>query len=307
MILQPHQIQELLNVIDSFHVVFIAQQVGADVLSPNEVDILKLNGIDVEKLKGKDGKVQDAFKFGVLAEALSNKQAKGLNYDKFKSFVGSGKFLPLTQGEESVVRALKYQAYNDIKGLGNKINKEFTQILIEVDQEQRKKYEKDIETEAEEAIINRETQSMLTSKIGHKTGDWSRDLDRIADFVLHSAFDYGKAYKILEETGEDAEVYKSVYKGACKHCIDKYLTNGLGSEPRIFKLKDLMANGTNIGVKTSEWKAVIGPLHPFCRCELEQKPKNSAWNQETQDFTDVVRNMYGVERKSKIKIKIIRS
>ena len=304
MILQPFQIQELLSIIDNFHILFIAQTVGADVLTPNEIQILKDNGIDVAKFVGKDGKIDHAFKFGVLAEALGTKKAKTLNYDKLKQFINSGNFIPLTKTEESVLRSVKFQAYNDIKGLGNKINKEFTQILIEVDKEQRAKYEDKILTETEEAILNRETQSQLASRIGHKTGDWSRDLDRIADFLMHSALDYGKVMKILEEDGEDGEVYKSVYKGACKHCIEKYLTNGLGSEPRIFKVKDLLANGTNIGRNTKDWKAVVGPLHPFCRCEAHKKPKNSVWNQETQDFTTVVRNDYGVKRKSKIKIKI---
>lgn len=304
MLLQPFQIQELLQIVDNFHVLFVAQQVGVDILTPDDILTLKNAGIDVEKWRGKDGKIAHAFKFGLLAEAIGNKQSKKMNYDQFKKFISSGRFLPLTQSEEAALNNLKHQAYNDIKGLGNKINHDFTQILIEVDQKKRKEYEKTVLTEAQQVILNRETVAELASRIGHKTGDWSRDLGRVADFVMHLAYDQGKAAQILKTYGEEAEVYKSVYKGACKHCIEAYLTNGLGSEPRVFKLKELIENGTNIGRKTADLKPIIGPHHPHCRCELYYKEPNNSWNQETQDFTDVKRNNYGVKRKSKVKFTI---
>lgn len=306
MLLQPNEIQEILDIINNFHILFIANQVGVDTLTPADLKILSDHGIDISKIVDGQGKVTDAFRFGILAEALGSKQAKTLNYDQFKKFVSSGKFLPLTNSEEAALTALKTQAYNDIKGLGNKISQDFTQLLIESDKVQRLKYEKIIQEEAEQTVLNRETVSELSSRLGHKTKDWTRDFDRIADFILHSAFDNGKAQHILKEQGENAEVYKSVYKGACKHCVEAYLTNGLGSEPKIFKLIELINNGTNIGKKTDEWLPVIGPHHPWCRCELYDKPKNTGWNEKTQDFTTIIRNTYGVDRKSKVKITITR-
>jgi len=304
MLLTPDKIQEILDIFDNFHVLFIANQVGTDILTPNDLAVLAKHGVDISNIVDVEGKVTDAFKFGLLAEALGNKAAKKLDYKSFLKFVESGKFLPLTDAEQNALRMLKFQAYNDIKGLSNRISQDFVQILIDSEKTQRVKYEKTIQDEAAQVVLMRETQNDLASRLGHKTQDWTRDFDRIADYVLHSAFDYGKAEQIFKTYGENAEVYKSVYKGACKHCIAAYLTDGLGSEPKIFKLKELLANGSNIGRKVADWLPVIGPHHPWCRCELCGKPENRLWNQQAQDFTTIVRNNYGVKRNSKVKVTI---
>lgn len=55
-----------------------------------------------------------------------------------------------------------------------------------------------------------------------------------------------------------------IWVGNCKHCIQLYTTEGIGSKPREFKLSSLIANGNNIGVKVKDWKATLGPVHPFC-------------------------------------------
>lgn len=44
--------------------------------------------------------------------------------------------------------------------------------------------------------------------------------------------------------------------------------------PRIYTLKELQENGTNIGKPKSQWKAVIGGTHPNCRCTLRPVPKS---------------------------------
>ena len=51
-----------------------------------------------------------------------------------------------------------------------------------------------------------------------------------------------------------------------------YLDGGLGSAPKVFRLDELKANGTNVGRKAAEYQPVVGPLHPWCRCTLERVP-----------------------------------
>lgn len=38
--------------------------------------------------------------------------------------------------------------------------------------------------------------------------------------------------------------------------------------PKLYRLSQLVANGTNVGRAKSQWKAVIGGTHPNCRCTL---------------------------------------
>ncbi len=303
MLLTPSQLSELTQLIDNFHLMFIAENVGTSALSSDEIKLLKKSGIDIAKLP-KEAKVAEAFKFGVLVEALGDERAKEMSYKQFKTFLQSGSFIPISEHEKLAIKQLEYQSYNDIKGLGNKISKDFKSIIVEYDQKQRLEYEKVIKEEATEAILHRKSVSHLASQIGHRTGDWARDLDRIADYTLHNAFDTGIAHKIIKEHTGDALVYKDVYQGACKYCQGLYLTAGTGSKPKVFKLKTLVANGSNIGRKAAEWLPVVGPTHPWCRCQLNHLPAHADWNPDTRDFTAVKRITHGVKRKSKAKITV---
>jgi len=304
MIFTPIQIQELLKIIDKYHILFTAQHVGLDVLTPNDRAILRSYGIDFNKLK-KQSQVEHAYKFGILSDTLSQKDAKKLDYPSFKRFLQAGRFIPLTTRENDALDALKHHAYSDITGLGNRVKDEWRQLHIESDQRQRAKYESAIRNEAERTLRNRGSVREMSSALGHRTGDWSRDFGRIGDYVLHSAFDQGRASSIERSTGGDSLVYKDVYPGACRHCIKHYLTAGIGSQPKIFKLSELQSHGTNVGLKVADWQPVIGPLHPWCRCTLEAIPQGYEWNKETQSFSTPRKDYKRkVQRKSKIKVQV---
>lgn len=66
----------------------------------------------------------------------------------------------------------------------------------------------------------------------------------------------------------DPSVYKRVINDGslCAWC-SKFYTNKDGS-PKIYKLSELLANGSNDGLPKSAWKAVVGSTHPRCRCQL---------------------------------------
>jgi hypothetical protein len=291
-----------MEVIEFYHVLFIGKNVGTSVLSQADINILKKFGINPTSLIGL--KFEQAFRFGVLSSALKNStRLKNLSYDDFKRFLKSGGALPLTAQEKYALQSLKQQAYGDIKGLGNRVQQQFNQMIITVSQKQRGKMQKLIESAAKETLMNRGSVGQLSSLLGHKTKDWARDFDRIADYIMHSAYQHGISTKLLEDYGDDVEVYYDVYEGACEHCIRTYLTNGLGSEPKVFKLKDILRNGNNIGRKAKNYLPSVDPLHPWCRCTINRKPPDSVWDMVKQAFV-LVRNTYGVKRKSKIKITI---
>lgn len=48
----------------------------------------------------------------------------------------------------------------------------------------------------------------------------------------------------------------------CNHCRRLYV--GPDGAPRIFRLAELEANGSNVGRKVGEWRPVVGPTHPHC-------------------------------------------
>ena len=304
MIFSDSQIHELTDIVMLNHIVFLAQNIGIEILSESDLQLLSLYGIDVKKIE--ENNLFDAFNFGLLSSSLDQEQVEDLDYNKFKKFIQSEKYLPLTDQEKNVFKQVQRQAYKDIKGLGNRISSDLSQVFIEVDKNKRNQYEQTIQNEAEKAVLNRETVKDLVSSLGHKTGDWNRDFGRIADFLMHSSFDEGRAISIGKRYGADAIVYKSVYEGACDHCKRLYLSqqDNIQSEPIHFKLSDLVANGTNIGRKAKEWLAVLGSTHPWCRCLIHRFIPGYKWNESTRLYDIPIGFERKVQRKSKIKVKI---
>jgi len=304
MLFTPNQIEELLKIVEYHHVLFITENVGDDTLTSSDKRLLKDFGVDIEKVKVAHPKLSQAFKFGVLAEALGSQRARKVTYKDFKQYLKSGNFIPLTRAEELALEAIKRQAYSDIKGLGNKVGKDLQTVHIEVDQEKRLRMERQIEKTAEEAIENRKSVKQMALDLGKKTGDWTRDFGRISEYIMQSSYEEGRAASIKEKEGGDALVYKDVFPGACKHCIRLYLTEGIGSRPVVFKLSDLQANGNNIGRKVDEWKPVVAATHPWCRCTLNHVRSGYDWDPDTRAFTKLKDFERKVERKSKITITV---
>jgi len=286
MIFTRAEIEELLEIIRFQHLVFISKNVGTQTLSIQDRSLLKKHGVDLIQFKGIPLGDQ-AYLFGVLAEAVGNQNAITFSYNEFKKYIQKGKFIPLTGVERAAVEATKFQAYNDLKSLSGKAEKDlFTRI---------------IQTEVKTGIEGRKTVAQVAVDMAKKTQDWRTDFGRIADTFMHASYEEGRAAHIAKHEGKDALVYKDVYPGACKYCIRHYLTNGLGSEPRIFKLSVLRANGqNNIGRKPNEWKPVLGYMHPWCRCTLQNYNPIYLWNDKTGRFDALKEG-----GKSKVKVYII--
>ena len=92
--------------------------------------------------------------------------------------------------------------------------------------------------------------------------------------------------------------------GACRHCIRLYLTQGMGSQPKIYTLKQFLENGSNIGRKVDDWKAVLESTHPWCRCNLQYVPEGTIWNEEKKMFVYPEKYERKIERKSKVIITV---
>jgi hypothetical protein len=286
MILTENQIYELLTIIQKNQASFVATSFGQDFLNDYDKTILDKYAIDWTKSYdiSKDI-VFSSFSFGMLAQAILNQEKiKGIDYKDLKEYISSGKYIPLTQIEKSTINSIKNQSLKDIKTLNSKIFNDVNQSLIDSSLEAQQNFlRKEI---IDSSVIKKLTVSQIANEIGHKTGDWSRNFDRIVQYISQTAYEQGKASLIKKYSTDDSiiKVYKKVYQGACKHCIRLYLTNGLGSKPIIFILSELEANGNNIGRKTEDYKPTLGPLHPHCRCSLQHIRDGEEWNQEKQIF-----------------------
>lgn len=281
MLLTPQETNSLLETIHNNQAIFIGKQFGIEFLSEYDKALLQASGVDWENLYSPENdSLYSAFHLGMLAQALGDVSAMNkLTYPQLQEYVKGGEYIPITEREKLVINAIKNQTLSDIRSLNGRIFQDINGILTNTHSQQEF-----IKQELEEGEKKKKTLREISNDISRKTGDWSRDFDRIVEFQANSAYQEGRASWIKKEEGNDAEVYKIVFASACKHCLKLYTTAGYQSEPITFKLSELKANGTNIGRKVAEWKPVVGSTHPFCRCLLFFKRKGYLWNKATQSF-----------------------
>lgn len=302
MFLNPKQINELIELLQNTHWFFIAENIGTNYV-PNDVlkALVKL-GFSKKKVLSYPNL---AFHFGVLSQYISEQEAKKITLEQLKKAIKSNKILQLSEQELYALRVAETRAASDITGLGNKISSNLKNLIIEGSLKLRKKYERIVKKEAKESIKERKTVKQFASAIGHATKDWARDLDRIADFVFHEAYDNGRAFFIQKQYGEKAMVYKRIHAEHCSSCEKLYLKNKKTGEPRIYRLNELLGNGTNIGRKQKDWRPVIGATHPWCRCDLEFVPPGWAWDSKTRRFVPIKRETkMAKEIRRKIRVNI---
>lgn len=284
MILSSEQINELLGIVNTNQSILIGKQLGLDFLSEYDKSLLLNAGIDLDNLYDESlDSIYQSFHLGMLAEALNNaKSLNKLNYNQVREYIKDGRYIPLTLTERSAIQHIKNQTFSDIKSLNGRIFQDVNGILSNQSKKAQVNF---IKEELESGIKDQKSLREIANTMHRKSGDWGRDFDRIVEYQMNSAYQQGRAAMIQKNNeGEDPEVYKKVFASACKHCVNLYLTAGPLSHPILFKLSEIVANGSNIGRKVPEWKATIDSTHPFCRCLLFNRRKGYDWNPLTQSF-----------------------
>lgn len=278
MIFTEKQIRELLRMIEFQHTFFIAGNVSAFVLTDHDKELLKSFGIDWEKFTSELTPFQQEFYFGRLAAILGAQNARKVTYNDLKKYIRRGQYVPLSRAEQEALRSLETKTYNYIQGLSQNISTFVENKLLDVNLARRDYYESVIRDATKRAIVERESAKSVMAEIGKKTGDWKRDLGRIAETEMQNAYETGKALAFKEVSGARVKnLYKQVYPGACRHCIRLFLTDGIGSEPQLFSYEELAANGTNVGRKPENWLPVLGTVHPFCYDDKTEVLTDQGW------------------------------
>lgn len=284
--LTPQQINSLLEIVHNNQSMIIGREFGLDFLSDYDKFVLDKFGVDLDQLYlPATDTIFTSFHFGLLSDALNDIQfANKITYNDLYEYISRGEYIPLTTQEIASINSVKTQSLASLRSIGNKIFQDINQILPDTSRSVQEQFIRD---EIEQGVRYKKTVREIANEIAHKTGDWSRDFDRIVQYTSQTAYEHGKAAALQRQYGEDILVYKNVYQGACKHCIKMYLTKGLGSQPRIFKLSELIANGSNIGKKVADWKPTLDPVHPYCRCSLvylSQLNQTNIWDNQNKKF-----------------------
>lgn len=309
MIFTQEEIQNLFRIIDYRLARVIMDVLGKDFLMPEDLEIFKEFNFDFLREVSKISPYYQSFIFGKLSSILSPEQLKTLNYKDLTEYVQKEQYKKLSPREKAEFHAAATRTYGYIKGMGNRIKETLGNSIYEEEFKNAAELREAeslavLKEELARGVIERRSVKAIISTMGHRLSDWNRDWGRIVETEMQNIYSIGQAQTIMEAHGLDARVYKEVYPGACTHCRKFFTTGGSGSKPRIFKLKDLINNGDNIGKKTKDWLPTLSPTHPYCRCLLRYIPEGYVWEESTGSFEPPKNYERKIERKSKVKITV---
>lgn len=283
-LITPKLLFQMKEIIAKHHTALVAKMFGHDTVPEKVLETLKAAGLIDKNASG----IEDAYLYGHAVAVAANPAMSSWTAAQLKDYVTKNP-VPLTPVEQASVQAAKLSAAQYVVGLGNVVEKETGQLLIEADHKLRAKLKEDIVDETMKKIEARKTVKELKSDLGHRTEDWTRNLDRIAITETHNAMQLGVAQGLAKKYG-DPRVAIIPMPDACADC--KRLHLGPDGKPRIFKLSQLAAPGANVKKPKSAWVASTGAVHPHCQCQLTRVP--AGWGFD-KDGTMVPGGTYGVE------------
>lgn len=236
--------------------------------------------------------IRNAFIIGRMADAIEQSTT-------FEEAMRLALHMPMQKPDLAAIAIAEQQTAmyitDNAKDLATKIgrlaiqkrNEAIRQMAIDFHARKLKRTVLDEETkrEAGEEIPERyvEDWQQFKSELYHAMDDKARDWDRVAYYEIVDAQKQGMAHALMEDGNVDKLVYKMPLPTACSQCKFLYLEKD-GITPRLFKLSEMISNGTNIGRKPhatkggkvveggrpdgqETLKAVAGLVHPNCACQ----------------------------------------
>lgn len=286
MLFNNEQIQELLSLVDFRFADLVWKIFGPNHLTTQDMGVLEKFGVNVSKLVKNIPPYWANWMFGLLSGRLSDYQTKQITYNDLIEYLRRRQYETPSQREIEEYEMACNRTYGYLKGLGDKMKKDITSYISDSELRMRAEQERAIKEGMRKGVLDRETTKLIASKISNRLNDWSRDWNRIVETEYQSVFNMGRVQSYMKEgRGAGTLIYFDVFPGACRHCIRLFLTDGIGSKPKLFTAEELIGNGTNIGRKVAEWKpTILTAVHPFCRCLARRYMDGDIWDKEEKRF-----------------------
>ncbi len=309
-LITPAVLRDIQQIVEDHHGAVAAVLYGPDAVSPAGWELaVKLGLVDPAKT-AQENLASLLHLFGAVAGQWEHAHEMphttsplaSMGLDEFKTYLEKHR-VPQTALEAASGLQMRMAGAENVRGLGNRVSQTVSGSVIRVDAKLEAFMRSVIkgtiaakygDADAQERLVQlgdavglpegfmqdrfRETVREVMSDIGHLTGDWKRDLQRIAQTETHTITQ--EAIKERWEAAEladakrqgrppnDVLVYKIPRPGACQHCIRLHLD---GDVPRIYRLAAVSGN-SNVGVKAAAWQFVVGSVHPWCACALMKVP-----------------------------------
>lgn len=278
-LVRPETLQKIREVVKLHHDALVLAMTGARELDPGTIKAIQAAGIP--RWSGPSA-VESGVDLGIFLAASPDPFQDEVTWEDFRERLGKRE-TPLSYAEAYAVRDAEQNAARYCRGLGNTVDEATHSMILEADRGRRDEIERAFRAETTQVINLRETAGQLKSRLGHATGEWTRDLHRIATTEIHNAMETGRGAGIEGKHGAEAQVAKIPSPGACDACLEFYTVDGV--VPRIYKLSQLKGQTnardpvTGKGRKRSSWVPTLESLHPWCRCSLISVPAGFAFDE----------------------------
>ena len=279
--LTPSQLAELARIIKQHTDLFLVSLLGTSVVSQDDIEELIKAGLIPPETDPK--LFEYSYVLGKIKAMLTSDKYRSLTFDALKELAGVSwhKMEPPSILEQFRIDASKAQAASGVQGIADDIkNGVFRDMERQITGNLTERIVRQgIRDEVVNALESRRTVLQLAYDIPRRLQSYNRDWLRVASTEMHAARCQGTVDAIRQKEGlyagfpeeqADQRVVVSPTTGACPECRRDYLD--LNQKPKIWKLSDLEANGTNIGVPKKLRKPVLPPHHPWCLCEVDYVP-----------------------------------
>ena len=278
MALTPSQIRQIKKVIEEHMNVIMELTIGDMKVSP---ETLKKIGVP----KSVSNLITDSYKYGKLTTVM-NKNLSKMSPQEVNDML---KKLKVSSRQQKSMEYLKAKTQLSIDNLTQRMT---SAVITSALQNQLDMYQA-IGQVVPEAVKKNTDRYKVVQQLRNLTQDWERDWHRVAHSEMWDAKVQGEANAIMDnespisKKGKDTMVFKRPAPNACNKCKQLYLEAD-GITPKLFKITELQANGSNYGKKQADWKPTLGILHPNCMCPLSVMPdgyKFDSSGQLTPDTT----------------------
>lgn len=266
-------IKSILGMVENYHLSFLADVIGPSVLEKKELERLTKKGLVP---KGTD-LIQKAYEYGVATGGGSKLESSGMSLADFGKY---SKIAPiLTYEERLAVEHAKDNAATYVRALGTQLIKKARAVILDADKKLRraKLLKKSVNEKQILKDVSKSIKQILEAQ--------KKDLLKIAVTEVNNALQEGRMHAIVKSSGPESDpyVFKRPQPDACKYCKLLYLTKS--GVPKVFRLSELVDNGSNVGRKAGRplakccgWRATVDSIHPHCRCELHHMPPGFGFN-----------------------------
>lgn len=265
-LLTPTQQSRVADLVRLHHFALIIELMGDKAVPPHILTQVKARGL---YRKPRPDVLHRAFTFGKIG--VIEPKVLGMSKAQFDAYV-SQSGLKLSRQDVEALDIIRRSFGDYLETLAEDMVSKINKAVLKADKKLQRRL---AQMQRRSLFLEIEKRKALASIAKDMAAITETQVSR-ASMTIHTetnnAYQDGRAQEILRKSGGgDPLVFKRPRHDACPECVDAYLEDDRVT-PRVFRLSELIDNGTNVGKSKHDRLPVIESHHPWCACELHWLP-----------------------------------